>query len=484
VSLLADLDAPRVREALTRAAYDVSTVSALLGPVAHGALARGDLAPALRATSGGSPLETLVRLFLLGTTEARHTVEAALPLMAAAPLLELDGDHIRAGLDLRPYAADDGHWWVVSDLGSEVRQGPLAADHVLGIGGASTTLAQATVRPAVGTALDVGTGCGVQALHLSQHAGSVTATDRNPRALALARMTAELNLLDWELLQGSLYAPVAGRVFDLVVANPPFVVGPGRDDYAYRDSGLAGDAVTAQIVAGASGAVALGGWCQLLGNWVHPRGRDWRERVRSWIPGGFDAWVLQREVQDPAEYVALWLRDAAETGAQRAARAEEWLSWFDSVDVEAVGFGVITLRRSGSSDAVVVVEEARQPVEQPIGPHIASWFERQDWLSDADLLAAPLRTPSDLRLGQEAAPSHEGWQVGTQALRLDGGLRWQGDVDQLGIEIVGACDGTRPLGEILAVVAAAHDYSVDELTAGALPAVRHLVERGFLLPPL
>ena len=46
----------------------------------------------------------------------------------------------------------------------------------------------------------------------------------------------------------NLLAPVAGRTFDLVVANPPFVAGPGRADYAYRDSGLAGDAVTERLV--------------------------------------------------------------------------------------------------------------------------------------------------------------------------------------------------------------------------------------------
>ena len=43
---------------------------------------------------------------------------------------------------------------------------PLREDHVLGIGGASTTLASWTPRPHVDRALDLGTGCGVQALHL------------------------------------------------------------------------------------------------------------------------------------------------------------------------------------------------------------------------------------------------------------------------------------------------------------------------------
>ena len=103
---------------------------------------------------------------------------------------------------------------------------------MLGVGPASLTLASATVRRPVGTALDIGTGCGVQALHLSQHAGTVTGTDVLPRALAMARLTARLNGLHWELIEGDLLAPVEGRRFDLVVSNPPFIVGPG-------DGGLA-----------------------------------------------------------------------------------------------------------------------------------------------------------------------------------------------------------------------------------------------------
>ena len=79
----------------------------------------------------------------------------------------------RAAVELEPY----GDWWVVSDLSTALRPGrALPGDHVLGVGGASSTLAQATIRAEVGRALDLGAGCGVQALHLSGHASSVTAT--------------------------------------------------------------------------------------------------------------------------------------------------------------------------------------------------------------------------------------------------------------------------------------------------------------------
>ena len=62
----------------------------------------------------------------------------------------------------------------------------MRSDFVLGVSSASGTLAQLTIRRPVGSALDLGTGCGVQILHLARHADAIVATDVNPRALELA----------------------------------------------------------------------------------------------------------------------------------------------------------------------------------------------------------------------------------------------------------------------------------------------------------
>lgn len=133
-------------------------------------------------------------------TEPEAAVAAALaPLSVeealAGGLVERYGDGLRAGVDLEPYGED---WWVLADVPASARPGrPLHAEHVLGIGGATHTLIGATMRRPVDTALDLGTGSGVQALHLSTHARSVTATDLSERALRFAATTAALNGQDW-----------------------------------------------------------------------------------------------------------------------------------------------------------------------------------------------------------------------------------------------------------------------------------------------
>ena len=473
----------QLRTALASADFSSTGIATRLGPAAVAA-GRSDYREALRVTGSGDPLDILIRLFICGQIEDEAAVARALaPLPVsdarAAGLLVRESGGLRAGVDLEPY----GDWWVLADLPA-VPGRQLPADHVLGVGGASTTLAGATIRRPVGSALDLGTGCGVQALHLSTHAGSVTATDLSPRALMFAATNAALNGLDWELLQGDLLAPVAGRQFDLVVSNPPFVVGPGDATHTYRDSGRAGDGVCAELAGAAPKLLTPGGTLQFLANWVHVRGQDWEEHVADWFAGaGMDVWAIQREVSDPLDYVRLWLADASERhDPQRAAR---WLDWFAAHDIEAVGFGLITARNSGHDDPMLVLEDLRQQVQSPLGDRVAEWFDRRDWLRAAGqsgILSARLRMSEGLQLRRDATMGPDGWAVDRQLLTMPQGLRWTEEIDPLILALVSGCDGTATLQDQLAVLALAHEVSEADLAAALTPVVDHLVERGILLP--
>ncbi len=486
--LLAPDDLTRLREALIGAGYNSRAIAARIGPIAVDAVRRNDLRGLLRATTERDRLATLIRLFLAGQTESTDAVRAALAPLSleaaiSAGLVEAYGGGLHAGVDLDVYTGHTGDdWWILSDLDADARPGPLRTDHVLGVGNAATTLAGATMRTPVAAALDIGTGCGVQALELGAHADRVTATDLSARALRFAATTAALNGMTWELVAGDMVAPVAERRFDLVVSNPPFVIGPGSTRYTYRDSGRAGDAVCAELARAAGTLLNEGGTLQFLANWVHASGEDWRERVSDWVAGtGCDAWIVQREVSDPVEYVNLWLRDASE--AYDAARAEAWLDWFDAQKIEAVGYGLVTMRRNEKADPLVRAEDMRQSVTPPMGAQIAAWFERQDWLGGhPDLLDTHLARAAGLRLTQYADHDAEDWSVQTQALTQTEGLCWAQDVDPVALALVSGADGSVSVREQLAVLAVAFDTPEPLLAAMAAPVVAQLVERGFLLP--
>ncbi len=477
----------RLRDALLAAGYDYAGVADLLGPTAHRALSRNETTPGLRATGDGSPLATLTRLWPLQAPVPEAAADAALPglvgPLCSAGLLERSGAQVRAGMDVRPYADDRRSWWVVSDLtpgldGAGHRVGP---DHVLGISGASSSLAQLTVRDPVGRALDLGTGCGVQALHLADHAGHVVATDVNPRALAMTRLNARLNGVDVEAREGSLYEPVAGERFDLVVTNPPFVVSPADGErLVYRDSGLPGDEMVRRVVTGAVDHLAPGGRAQVLANWVHRHGEPWQDRVGGWVRGrGVDAWVVQREVVDPAEYVELWLKDAGLHGTpEYVARYDRWLGWFADQRIEAVGFGWVNLRRVDRTP-VLHLEEWPYEVEQPLGPEVADRGRRTDLLAGPpDLAGARLVTRDDVR--QETTGMPGAADPETIVLRQQRGMRRAHRADTVVAGLVGACDGDLTVGQILDALATLLDREGDELRDTYTQEIRGLVADGFL----
>lgn len=480
----------RLRAALDGAGYRYDGVTELLGPTAHAALGRNETTPGLRATGDNSPMATLVRLWPLQAWVPLDAVEAALPGLVpdlvTAGLLATDGGQVRATVDVRPYASETDDRYVLSDLTPGLDGAPnrVAPDHVLGVSSASTSLAQLTVRAPVGAALDLGTGCGVQALHLADHAERVVATDVNRRALVLAAATARLNGVEVDVRHGSLYEPVAGDRFDLVVTNPPFVVSPpGGDRLVYRDSGLPGDEVVRRVVTEAPGHLAPGGVAQVLANWVHVAGQPWQERLAGWLEGtGCDAWVVQRDVADPAEYVELWLRDAGRHhDPDYTARYDAWLGWFEEQRVEGVGFGWLTLRRTDRERPTTRLEDWPHAVEQPLGPEVGAWLTRTDTLSATDdrgLLGTAWRRRDDVQQEAVGVPGAADPEV--IVLRQQRGMRRARRADTLTAAVVGASDGDLTLQQILVAVAGLLERPLEEVLAEALPEVRGLVEDGFL----
>jgi methylase of polypeptide subunit release factors len=490
------LDAGRCRELaglFKEHKYTVDAVVGLIGETAHRALGRNSTLPARRAMGDRTdPLAILTLLWPLQQPVSRTALDHALPglvtdLLAGGVLTQADAT-VRALVDIRPYASDDGAaGWVVSDLtpNLDTRTAPMRPDFVLGVSSASSTLAQLTVRNPVSRALDLGTGCGVQALHLARHSLQVVATDLNPRALALAKLTFQINSVDVDLRLGSLYEPLPGEQFDLVVSNPPYVMSPPTDGarLAYREGNAAADSLVQRVVTEGADQLSENGVLQVLGNWAHVRGQDWAERIAGWVrPTGCDAHVVQRETLDVTEYVELWLADAGLAGSpDYLSRYDAWLDYFERLGIEAVGLGWLVLRRSGRAQPQLRIEDWQHALEQPIAPALAAEPARVDLvqrMSDAELLQTHWRLAPDVVEETQgipglADPSH-------LVLRQQRGFRRAIQLDTAQAGIVGACDGELALATIVESVARLTGADPAVLTAEVPPLIRGMILDGFL----
>ncbi|THV31258.1 methyltransferase [Glycomyces paridis] len=467
--------AARLGEALR--GFDRAALRRVCGPEGLAAADRGDYR-ALLARCGEDRIGVWARLFVAGVTvDAEAAANALAPFgldeAIRCGLLVSGGYEVIAGWGLQ----FDGDRLLFSDQRPNTTGGR-GRDHVLGVGGASKLLRDATLTDRVGSALDLGTGCGVQALALN--ADRVTATDLSERALAFAALNAQLDGRELELLQGDLLAPVAGRRFDLVVANPPFVIATPGSGWTYRDGGREADGIAAELAAASTSLLHPGGTMQFLANWLHREGEPWAERVAGWFPEeGARVWAVEREVLDPLDYVRTWQRDSGED--HDADQAAAWLDWFDAERVTGVGFGFVSVRRV-EDPTEVVCEEVRHAVQTPWADRVVDWFSlREKDLEPQTLWTARLRVADGVALRQSAALGAEGWDVDRQWLQQAHRMRYAEEVDPLVVALLGACDGEAEVRLQVQLLADTYGAEPAMLYAQLYPVIRRLLERGFLV---
>jgi methylase of polypeptide subunit release factors len=469
-------------ERLAAVGYDERAVGALL-------TAGGGLGPSagravlhLRADADG-PLPVLVRLFHVG--EAVDSQDAA---AALAPLeldaLEQAGLIDRTGSQARALARLDVHDGLL--LASDRDDCSLRPDHVVPVGPATRTVVQLTVRRPAGSALDLGAGSGTHALLAARHCERVVGTDLNPRALRFAALNSALNgagNVEWRA--GDLFAPVRGETFDLIVANPPFVVSPDRA-LVYRDGGGGRDEMSHAVVSGAAQHLREGGFATVLCSWVSDPDEPWADAPRRWVDGSdCDAWLLHYRTDDPVSYAAIWSEPGRAFAQDRlAASVREWLEHYRRSGVEAISTGAIVLRRRAGR-SWVRTDEIPLGLSGPASEQILNVFEAGDFLAAAGderaLLREAIAPAAGARLLQRADFRDGRLEPERVRLALSSGIRLTTRLPAHALPVLRALDGSTPLAAVFAHAATASGVSAEALTAECLPALRELYARGLLV---
>ena len=476
-----------LREALQRAGYDDEGLLGTLGPIEVPNRPGRELPYLKHLTRRGRPLDTLIRVFMLGLPveeeAARDALGAGLEPCARAGLVGTHGGEVQARAKLMPFR---GLLLAVDQLAhEEVTARP---DQVMGLTYSTIVLANFTIRQRVSRTLDLGTGCGVQAFLAARHSGEVVGTDTNPRALEFAAFNAGLNACpEVRWLEGDGFEPVRGERFGLVVSNPPFAISPRRR-LAYRDSGVEADGFARRLIEEAPAPLEEGGFCQIVCDWVHLAGQDPRERLAAWFEGsGCDAWVLKTGTSEAGEYAHMWIRDTEPARTEEAAqRYEEWMSYYAHAGIEAVSTGVIALRRRSGVVNWVRFDDMPEGMAGEFGEAVVLGFRLRDFLetarADEALLEGTFRLSPSLRLRQQAAWGQGGWRVETSQVGLERGLKFAGNVDRNALALLQRCDGQRRLREVLAEAAAALGATPERIAPQCLALLRRLIERGYVLP--
>ncbi len=463
-----------LREFLHSHGYDAERLAARLGRARPPA--PGEVQQMFDDSRQITTPNVLVRLFLLGGTVDEATAREFLPASVLDPglehcLLSVDEGMVRSSVVIIPvedmlFASDAFHMLGSGDAMEFVLP---ASTH------SASFLRLLTMRQPVRTALDLGCGCGIHALFAARHATTVVATDISERALQYTRLNAMLNGIDnVECRSGNLFEPVAGQRFDLVVSNPPFVIGPS-ESYVYRDNPLQLDDFCRQLVREAPQHLNEGAHLQMLCEWVEIAGESWPDRLAGWIRG-CDAWVLHGKPIPPEHYVQQRSSDISGSGVDTGS-PDAWTTYFEQHDVRAVHPGMIALRRRDGANWLHV-QNLPGDVVSPAGQAIADGIAAVDFIESCDD-----QSLSEACLGLAEKLSAEQMQPATGIyLRLDNGLNTDAEIDGPVAAFLNLFDGERSVSQCIAEFATVTDADPDKLGVDLLSIVRVFVSRGFLVP--
>lgn len=476
----------RLRTALLAAGYTGDAVRGLLGEDAYQGRAR-DVPVHLRRLMTGKPVETAIRVFFLGVPVPEDELTRALAPLDADELAELGvvesvGGNLRATVRLVPHT----DLFLAGSRYPDETSGGTPPDYVATATAPSAILASLTVRRPVNSALDVGTGSGIQAIWAARHCERVVAVDVNPRALNIAAFNASLNgIANIEFREGSLFESVSGERFDLVLCNAPYVISPDTR-YAFRDGGAASDGFSERLVREAPQHLEEGGFAHLLIEWLF-QGSDWEARPKSWLENsGCDAWLLHGIERDLVTHAAVWNEEEAGDGVTYAATLDRWLAYLRDLEADAVIEGALILRRRSGVTNWFRADRIPGGGSEPASDHILRVFDAHDYLTGSDdeaLLDETPRIADNIHVEQELSIGNGGYVVESMTLVLDEGLGFRAGIDQNTASLLPFLDGRTPLRQGIEQAAQARgvdDADIRAFRSGALALAKTMLELGFL----
>lgn len=475
----------RLRDVLVTAKYDAVKIGKALGTEGEILSRASDIPVQLRQLEQHGTFGALVRLLIVGVdVPVEELAPAVLPLtvddLVRLRIVERQDGVARALVRIVPHDP----LLITSDV--RLRSGqPAPADHVPGVHRPSVTLANLTVRKPVRSFLDLGTGCGVEALLASTHAERVLATDVSPRAVNFAAFNAQLNLArNIEFRAGSWFDPIGDERFETIVCNPPYVISPASE-YIYRDSGLVGDSVSEQVVRAIPAHLEEGGFATVAISWIADPDGDAAEPVKRWVrDSGCDAWLLHYRTDKPLETAAVWNQTESGDPERYAKLIDTWLAYYRELGIRGIAYGSLVLRRR---------QAANWFRTDPLPPgrlkaasdHVLRVFGAHDLLAgasgDAVLLGERIRLVPMATIEQRVRFADGTPRIEEMTLTLDEGVGFQAGMEGQVLSMLTQLDGRRTLREALAEAAGREGVSdVDAYERAALPVVRRMFEVGFL----
>jgi hypothetical protein len=303
--------------------------------------------------------------------------------------------------------------------------------------------------------------------------------------MEFAEFSASLNGLNGvECLEGDSFSPVAGRRFDLILANPPFYVTPAMQ-FVFVHNDLSLDEFCRRLVRRAPEHLNEGGYYQMLCEWVEVEGESWQDRLREWFADtGCDVWAVKNSTTLPDQYTQLRIDEAHPFDWDNdATRFAEWMDFYRKHRITAIHGGMIAMRRRSGPNWVRFGESSGTP-DQPFGNAVVRAFDAYTWLNqrpgEADFLATRFLVSPGVTLTQRLAFENSEMKLEGLELGSSQGILHVHKVDPAVAAFLDELDGTKTLDEACDRIARRSNAPPEMVRRECIEVTRKLLVRGFL----
>lgn len=329
--------------------------------------------------------------------------------------------------------------------------------------------------------LDLCSGTAVAGLiAASQYAAEAHAYDIAPRSTHFAEFAKHLNgLSNMTASTGDLYAPAGGRMFDRIVAHPPYV--PVLESkWIFYSGGEDGEHVTRRIIEGLPRYLRPGGVMYCLAMASDRAGRPLENRIREWLGPqhkDFDVAVVVRRTIEPREFAF----DSLVRSEAGDGQARKWKELLDTRRITALPYAMMMVQRQAAG---------RRPftVRRQTGPKTSR--AEHDWLLASETQAA-CDPDAVLRMRLRPSPqcvlqvtnrlNAQDWEPVEYFLAIDEPFRMEMKADPWLAWLLARCDGSQTAAELFEELKGSGVIHPDTAANDFAQVVNTLVSGGFLL---
>jgi SAM-dependent methyltransferase len=267
--------------------------------------------------------------------------------------------------------------------------------------------------------LDVCAGTGIAALLAARNgAAQAYSYDITPRSTAFAEFNRRLNgIANLTVAQGDLYEPAGELTFDRIVAHPPYVP-VYRPNLIFDSGGQDGEQVVRRIIEGLPRYLRPGGrfYALTMGS---DRRHPFEQRLREWLGASenqFDVAFVNRITRTPRE----WAAESVISKNGSVSDIGEWRSFFESLHVTALVYGLVMIQRRAQERPVFTV---RRQIGSRTGPaEHAALLEWETAVATRDatwLLGLRPRAAPGIRFQVEHRLDAGNWLAESYLLEID-----------------------------------------------------------------